>query len=74
MSKLKAYDPQHGYKYQIFCRHRQYNGREWEHCDYAKDKKEKNYLIGEYRLAYGMGYEFKSILLPQKYWNAKKEE
>lgn len=73
MSKPKAYDPQQGYKYQILCRNQKYNGREWEHCDYAKDKTEKNYLINEYRLAYGVGYEFKSILLPVKYWNTEKE-
>lgn len=68
MSMPKAYAPEQGYKYQILCRHPVYNGREWEHCDYAKDGKEKNYLTGEYRMAYGAGYEFKSILLPRKYW------
>jgi hypothetical protein len=67
MSRLKAYEPEQGYKYQIFCRNQQYSGREWEHCDYAKDSQEKKYLIGEYRLAYGVGWEFKSILLPRKY-------
>lgn len=45
--------------------------REWEHCDYAKDRAERNYLIKEYRMAYGAGYEFNSILLPQKYWGRK---
>ena len=69
MSKPKAYEPQQGYRYQILARNQQYNGRTWEHCDYAKDTKEKNYLIGEYRLAYGAGWEFKSILFPKKYWN-----
>jgi len=67
MSKPKAYEPQQGYRYQVLCRNQHYD-RAWEHCDYAKDKTEKNYLIGEYRMAYGVGYEFKSILLPQKYW------
>jgi hypothetical protein len=67
MSRPKAYDPQQGYKYQILvmCP----NDREYEHCDYAKDKQELNYLVGEYRLAYGAGFSFKPILLPQKYWS-----
>jgi hypothetical protein len=67
MSKLLAYDPQQGCKYQIFCKNPEY-GRVWEHCDYAKDTKEKDYLIGNYKQAYGNGWQFKSILLPQKYW------
>lgn len=66
MSMPKAYCPEQGYKFQILCRNQSYD-RAWEHCDYAKDRKEKNYLIGEYRLAYGAGYEFQSILLPMKY-------
>ncbi|OLS24298.1 MAG: hypothetical protein ThorAB25_23560 [Candidatus Thorarchaeota archaeon AB_25] len=64
----KAYDPQQGYRYQILCRNQSYDGREWQHCDYAKDLTEKRYLTGEYSMAYGGGYEFKSILLPAKYW------
>ena len=68
MSYPKAYQPEHGYKVQILCRNTRYN-REWEHCDYAKDMSEKRYLIKEYRLAYGSGYEFKTIVLPTKYWN-----
>lgn len=71
MSLPKAYEPQQGYKYQLLCRHPEYNGREWEHCDYAKDKQEKNYLLNEYRLAYGSGYEFKTITLPEKYWKVE---
>jgi len=67
MSMPKAYDPQDGQQYQIFCRNRQYS-REWEACDYAKDRTEKKHLIGEYSLAYGAGWEFKSVLLPAKYW------
>lgn len=64
----KAYEPERGYQYQILCRHPEYNGREWEHCDYAVDRKDLKYLLGEYRLCY-IGFEFKSILLPQKYWS-----
>jgi hypothetical protein len=67
MSRPVAYDPQDGYKYQILCRNQQY-GRAYEHCDYAKDKCEKNYLVGEYRMAYGSGWEFKVIILPREYW------
>lgn len=43
-------------KYEIFCR---YKNQAWEHCDYAKDKTELNYLISEYRMAYGVGFSFK---------------
>ena len=67
MSLPLAYEPQQGYKYQILTRNQEY-GRTWEHCDYAKDRTEKNYLINEYRIAYGTRWEFKSILLPEKYW------
>ena len=67
MSRPKAYEPQQGYKYQILCRHPEYNGREWEHCDYAKDSADKKHLMENYRTAY-IGYEFKIILLPKKYW------
>lgn len=72
MSYPKAYDPQQGYRYQILCRNRMYDGTTWEHCDYAKDANEKKHLLTEYRLAYGTGYEFKTILLPQKYWTEYK--
>lgn len=68
MSRPKAYDPEHGYMYQILCRHWEYTGREYEHCDYAKDRAELVYLKGEYALAYGAGWEFKHIMLPRKYW------
>ena len=66
MSQPLAYEPIQGQKYQILvmcpgC-------RSYEHCDYAKDKKEKEYLLAEYKLAYGAGHTFKSILLPEKYW------
>lgn len=64
MSKPKAYDPQHGYQFQILCR----NGSEWEHCDYATDSADRRYLLGEYRLAYGPGWEFRTLQLPRRYW------
>jgi hypothetical protein len=66
MTRPLAYDPQSGYKFQILCR--QYGAASWNHCDYAKDRTEKNYIVDEYRLAYGGGFQFKSILLPAKYW------
>jgi len=65
MTMPKAYEPQQGQQYQILlwdsC------NREYEHCDYAEDKEEKNFLLSEYSLAYGNGYKFKTILLPKKY-------
>jgi len=73
MARPKAYDPQRGYQYQIFQRHPLYNGREWEHTDYATDSDDKDYLLNEYALAYrGQGFEFKTELLPQKYWDMEK--
>jgi hypothetical protein len=67
MSNPMAYEPMQGYKYQILVKS-PYD-RAYEHCDYAKDTQEKNHLINEYKLAYGNGFLFKSILLPKKYWN-----
>jgi hypothetical protein len=66
MTHPQAYTPEFGYKYQILTR---YNNDPYEHCDYAKNKQEKNYLLKEYRLAYGCQFIFKIILLPKKYWN-----
>ena len=71
MTMPKAYDPEYGYRFQILCRNQQYS-REWEHCDYAADNAERKYLLGEYRLAYGAGWEFKTIWLPEKYWPKKE--
>ena len=64
----KAYDPQEGYRYQILCRNQSSGGREWEQCDYAKDRADKKHLLENYRDAYGAGWEFKTIMLPEKYW------
>jgi hypothetical protein len=66
MSYPKAYEPEHGYKYQILVK-TPYD-RAYEHCDYAKDLQENKHLINEYSSAYGVGYSFKSIMLPRKYW------
>lgn len=66
MSRPKAYNPEPGYKYQILvmCP----NEREYEHCDYAKDREEKKHLLDNYREAYGPGFSFKVEELPRKYW------
>lgn len=67
MAHPKAYDPQQGYKYQILCRNISYS-REWEHSDYSTLKKgELNKLLDEYKIAYGSGWEFKVILLPERF-------
>lgn len=65
MPKPKDYDPQQGYRYQILCRG--VYDREYEHCDYATDRKDKTHLLSNYRNAYGPTFEFKTILLPSKY-------
>lgn len=70
MTKPIAYEPQHGYMYQILMK---LNGeRIFESLDYAKDFEEKKYLLNEYRLAYrGMGIALKTIKLPKKYHSEK---
>lgn len=65
MTLPQAYSPEYGYRYQILTR---YMNEPYEHCDYAKDKAEKDYLLKEYRDAYGGSYSFKVIELPEKYW------
>jgi hypothetical protein len=70
MSRPKCYSPEEGYMYQIVCRNLQYD-REYEHCDYATDSAQLSYLIGEYSMAYGAEWQFKSITLPQKYWSKR---
>lgn len=67
MSKPQAYEPAHGYRYQILTRNLAY-GRAWEQCDYATSREDRKHLLQNYRLAYGPGWEFKTILLPAKYW------
>lgn len=67
MAHPKAYEPIEGHKYQILCRNQSYS-REYEHCDYAVDLSEKKHLLENYKMAYGAGWEFKTITLPRKYW------
>jgi hypothetical protein len=67
VSYPKAYDPQDGYRFQILCRNQRYS-REYEHCDYATDRSDRTHLLENYRLAYGPGWEFKTIVLPRMYW------
>lgn len=68
MSHPKAYEPIDGQMYQILCREKNNSQREWDHCDYAASREEKNYILNEYRLSYRGGFDFKVILLPKKYW------
>lgn len=72
MGRPKAYDPQKGYQYQILvmCP----GDREYEHCDYAEDRKDKKHLLENYKLAYGNGFRFKTIMLPRKFWKNQFQE
>ena len=70
MAHPQAYEPQDGQKYQILCRNQRFS-RAYEACDYAADKADRNHLLANYRMAYGLGWEFKVILLPRKYWPVK---
>lgn len=36
-----------------------YQGQPWEEIDTANDKQECDYLLGEYRMAFGPGWTFK---------------
>lgn len=66
MALPRAYKPEEGQMYQILVKCP--DTREFEHCDYAKDRKERDYLVKEYALAYGAGFTFRVIKLPNKYW------
>ena len=68
--KPKAYDPEHGYRYQIFCRDLSIS-RTWEHCDYATDIDDRQHLLTEYCIAYGPSWQFKTVLLPAKFWPSR---
>ena len=37
-----------------------YKGMAWEEIDTTDTKKDLNYLLGEYHLAYGSGWKFKT--------------
>lgn len=67
MSQPQAYAPEQGYKYQILVKCP--SERSYEHCDYAVNKEDKEHLLTEYRMAYGAGFQLKTILLPEKYWS-----
>ena len=69
MTMPKAYEPEEGYRFQILTK---YQNQEWEHCDYAKDKEERDYLLKEYRMAYSNDMSFKTIELPQRFWKENK--
>ena len=70
MTRPKAYEPEHGYMFQILTR--QPGERTWESCDYAVSRTDRSYLISEYR-AGSPGTYYKSVPLPPKYWAPKKE-
>ncbi len=69
MARPQAYAPEQDQKYQILCR---CDRGAYEHCDYAVDRQERDQIIEQTRIAYKGGWEFKSILLPRKYWPKKK--
>jgi hypothetical protein len=69
MSLPKSYEPEYGFQYQILTKYKSL--RCFEHCDYAKDRNEKDYLLKEYKLAYGNDFTFRVIKLPKKYWSGK---
>lgn len=68
MSRPKAYEPVQGYMYQILLWN-EYN-REYDHLDYAVDKKDYQHLMKEYRLLY-KGKRMKTERFPQKCWKEK---
>lgn len=70
MTHPQACNPEYGYKFQILAKNTRFSRiwDHWDHCDYATDKGNKNYLLTKYRQAYGAGWEFKVIVLPRKYW------
>jgi hypothetical protein len=68
MSQPTAYEPQHGVMFQIFCRMLQ--TEKWQHCDYAGNTKEKDFLLEAYAFDYPISMKFKTIQLPKSYWPA----
>lgn len=38
-----------------------YKGQSWEEIDQAETKDDIDYLLGEYRLAFGSGWQFKTV-------------
>lgn len=66
MGYPKEYEPQQGYKYQLFVK-TSYSTR-YESIDYAKDDSDKKYLMNEYRLVYKNDGILKAVKLPRKYW------
>ena len=69
MSQPKAYAPVPGQQFQLFTR--LIPAKEWEHCDYAENWATLKDLLKNYREAYGPGFQFRTIVLPQKYWRKK---
>lgn len=47
-------------RYQILTKYK--NGA-WEHCDYAEGSQELEYLLREYKMAYGSDFQFKTVVV-----------
>lgn len=61
-----CYEPKYGYQYQIIGR---YKNGPYDHIDYVVDLKELREQLKECRLSSGsIGYTYKFIELPKKYW------
>ena len=43
-------------KYNIYTK---YKNDSWEYCDSATTKEDKNYLLNEYKIAFGNDFKFK---------------
>jgi len=43
-------------KYEILTK---YKNGDWEHCDFANDYRELQYMLDEYHMAYGCDFTFK---------------
>lgn len=70
--RLKAYEPQEGYRFQLVARWTVSGA--FEHLDYAVDSTELARLLKEYRLAFGTGWWYRIITLPQRFWPKKSKE
>lgn len=49
--------------WEILCK---YQGQPWEHCDYAGNTSTRDYLLNEYRLAYGPGFVLRARRVSRK--------
>lgn len=70
MTRPKAYAPVDGQRYQLFYKHP--GVREIDHLDYAKDRDELLYLLGEYRLFIPPS-SLSYLQLPKRCWPKEGE-